>query len=77
MCRSMCEGKEHDQSYSPLHVWCMLCAAEWSSAAGCSCLLQERRSGEVQAYNNVIQYVTLRTAVCEFLEMPQCPQELL
>lgn len=38
---------------------------------------QERQRGDVRAYNNVIRYATLRTAVCEFLEMSQCPPELL
>ena len=38
---------------------------------------QERQSGDALAYNNVIQYETLRTAVCEFVERPQCPKELV
>ena len=73
-------------------VWVWVCEARkvstvLSTASACDAVNgavlsdvsvpQERQRGDVRAYNNVIRYATLRTAVCEFLEMSQCPPELL
>ena len=58
------------------YAWCIHVLDTDRSVVGCLCVLQERQSGDALAYNNVIQYATLRTAVCEFVERPQCPKEL-
>ena len=43
----------------------------------CILLLQERNHGDVERYNDIIRYETLRVAVCEALESNKCPSDLL
>ena len=40
-------------------------------------LSQEHNHGDVERYNVIIKYETLRVAVCEELESNKCPPDLL
>jgi ubiquitin-conjugating enzyme E2 Z len=57
-----------------LSIQTLMCEKPYHNEPGYE---QERKSGDVLAYNNIIRYETLRTSVCECLEESTYPKDLL